>query len=165
MMGATRRCKPQQQQRQHTDDEVAATSTEEDSVITVRDLCLGHGFTGMLYAACNPPKFRKCGRLERINVVLVDKTEPPSHKVLRDCLCPRIQANGSCDGNEDNSNGSSPKQQRRNTIRFVKSTLEEFASDDSSGEEETNANGSSVSSIVLSTHACGSLTDSCTTAN
>lgn len=150
-MGATRRCKPQQQQRQHTDDEVAATSTEEDSVITVRDLCLGHGFTGMLYAACNPPKFRKCGRLERINVVLVDKTEPPSHKVLRDCLCPRIQANGSCDGNEDN--------------RFVKSTLEEFASDDSSGEEETNANVSSVSSIVLSTHACGSLTDSCTTAN
>jgi hypothetical protein len=175
MMGATRRRKPQQQQ--HTDDEAAATSTEEDSVITVYDLCSGHGFTGMLYAACNPPKLRKGGRFERITVVLVDKTEPPSHKVLRDCLVeifPWMHADGSGDGDEDNSTDSSSNQQRRNTIQFVESTLEAFASDDSSGEDKTNSNISSSSSIVLSTHACGSLTDrvieyccshSCTTAN
>jgi hypothetical protein len=165
MLGATRRRKPQQ--RQHTDEAAATQDDErEDSVVTVRDLCSGHGFTGMLYAACNPPKLRQ-GRFERMNVVLVDKTEPPSHKVLRDCLaeiCPWIQAgvvhkDESCGGDEDND---SPKK-RRNTIRFVESTLEEFASDSSSGEEETNshsnASASSSSYIVLSTHACGSLTD------
>jgi len=137
-MGATRRCKPQQQQRQHTDDEVAATSTEEDSVITVRDLCSGHGFTGMLYAACNPPKLRKGGRFERINVVLVDKTEPPSHKVLRDCLCPRIQADVlMVVATAMRTTATVLLRNNNEGIRFD-STLEEFAGDDSPGEEETS---------------------------
>jgi hypothetical protein len=70
---------------------------------------------------------------------LIDQSEPPSHRKLRKYLaeiCPWI------DNNED-------------TIQFIPTSLENFATiahDGSSSADDDN-------SIVISTHACGSLTD------
>lgn len=128
--------------------------TSEKSVVAVYDMCSGHGFTGMLYAACNPPRTRN-GSSERIDVVLVDRTEPPSHRILKDCIaeiCPWIRPMD--DGDDDFAFDD-----QNNRIRFVTATLEEFAAN-SPRNEEKSSNSLSSSSIVLSTHACGSLTDS-----
>eukprot|EP00563_Minutocellus_polymorphus_P002636 CAMPEP_0181047724 /NCGR_PEP_ID=MMETSP1070-20121207/15040_1 /TAXON_ID=265543 /ORGANISM="Minutocellus polymorphus, Strain NH13" /LENGTH=349 /DNA_ID=CAMNT_0023126431 /DNA_START=133 /DNA_END=1179 /DNA_ORIENTATION=- len=102
--------------------------------ITVCDLCSGHGLTGMLFAACNPPRTASA---IPVRAVLVDQCEPPSHTVLREVIgevCPWIGGD---------------------TVRFLPTTLEDFL------EERTSTRNadSSGASIVISTHACGSLTD------
>lgn len=103
----------------------------EDQSMVVKDLCSGHGLTGMLFAACNPP-----GRLKAsMRVLLVDRNEPQSHSILRNILsevCPWV--------NED-------------TVQFVEADLDDYVTkslvDDATDE----------ASIIISTHACGSLTD------
>jgi hypothetical protein len=104
---------------------------DQSRPITVYDLCSGHGLTGMLFAACNPPR----GESSRpVRAVLIDQSEPPSHRKLRKYLaeiCPWID-------NED-------------TVQFIPTSLENFAiAHDGSSDDD---------SIVISTHACGSLTD------
>jgi len=120
-----------------------------NNIITVYDMCAGHGFTGMLYAACNPPRNNN-KKGNSINIVLVDQTEPPSHQILKDCIaeiCPWIAVVD--DDNEKNNTDE------KNKIQFVTATLEEFAAAASSPKSSSSSNN-----IVLSTHACGSLTDS-----
>ena len=59
--------------------------------VHVYDLCAGHGFTGMLFAACNPPLK---GRI--VKTFLVDIEEPPSHTILKELIaevCPWIKDN------------------------------------------------------------------------
>ncbi|KAK1743632.1 hypothetical protein QTG54_005229, partial [Skeletonema marinoi] len=91
------------------------------SIDGVKDLCSGHGLTGMLFAACNPP-----GRLKAsMRVLLVDQSEPQSHSILRDLIsevCPWADLDD-----------------------YVTKSLSDVATDEAS--------------IIISTHACGSLTD------
>jgi len=99
--------------------------------VTVYDLCSGHGFTGMLFAACYP-RAARC--------VCVDRTEPPSHRTLRSCVeevCPWTA-------------GAGPG----GAIDFVPASLEAFGAGLRSG-----GGGAVGPSVVISTHACGSLTD------
>jgi len=98
--------------------------------ITIKDLCCGHGLTGMLFLACMPP-----GRIQNttIQTILVDQAEPQSHSILRDCIseiCPWVS---------------------EETVTFISSPLEEYTLNEV--REEDGA------TIVISTHACGSLTD------
>ncbi|KAL7495535.1 hypothetical protein ACHAWT_007231 [Skeletonema menzelii] len=103
----------------------------DDQSMVVKDLCSGHGLTGMLFAACNPP-----GRLKAsMRVLLVDRNEPQSHSILRDLIsevCPWV--------NQD-------------TVQFVDADLDEYVTKSLSDDATNEA------SIIISTHACGSLTD------
>ena len=105
--------------------------TKEQSMV-VNDICSGHGLTGMLFAACNPP-----GRLKAsMRVLLVDRHEPQSHSILRDMIsdiCPWV--------NQD-------------TVQFVDADLDEYVTRSLSDDDASNE-----ASIIISTHACGSLTD------
>eukprot|EP00984_Skeletonema_dohrnii_P020713 scaffold10157_cov142-Skeletonema_dohrnii-CCMP3373.AAC.23 len=103
----------------------------EDQSMVVKDLCSGHGLTGMLFAACNPP-----GRLKAsMRVLLVDQSEPQSHLILRDLIsevCPWV--------NQD-------------TVQFFEADLDDYVTKSLSDDATDEA------SIIISTHACGSLTD------
>ena len=103
----------------------------EDQSMVVKDLCSGHGLTGMLFAACNPP-----GRLKAsMRVLLVDQSEPQSHSILRDLIsevCPWV--------NQD-------------TVQFFEADLDDYVTKSLSDVATDEA------SIIISTHACGSLTD------
>ena len=108
----------------------AEDTSNSQRTITIKDLCCGHGLTGMLFLACLPP-----GRIQNttIQTILVDQTEPQSHSILRDCIseiCPWIS---------------------EETVTFISSPLEEYTLNQV--KEEDGA------TIVISTHACGSLTD------
>lgn len=101
--------------------------------INVFDLCSGHGLTGLLFAACNPPSKDRV-----VNTILVDQTEPPSHAILSNLIgqvCPWLN----------------------NAIRFETMSLEEFGKK----YEKSNDDNSSIceARVVIATHACGSLTD------
>ncbi|KAL7514374.1 hypothetical protein ACHAXN_011555 [Cyclotella atomus] len=107
-----------------------ANQDDEEDTITIYDLCSGHGLTGMMFVACNPPRgnYRQL-----VRAVLVDQSKPQSHNVLREIIsevCPWVTAD---------------------TIQFESCSLEDFKS--KTNDMEGNA------SIVISTHACGSLTD------
>ncbi len=105
--------------------------TEGQSMV-VNDLCSGHGLTGMIFAACNPP-----GRLKAsMRVLLVDQSEPQSHSILRNLIsevCPWV--------NQD-------------TVQFVEADLDDYVAKTLSSNVATDE-----ASIIISTHACGSLTD------
>jgi len=121
------------------------------SDVTVIDLCSGHGLTGMLFAACNPPRDDRGG----VRTVLVDRTEPPAHGPLRRCiseLCPWVSSAPDERGLHDDG---PPSDGGSNTVRFVEATLDAFRIDGSDCQSSTPRRPS----IVISTHACGSLTD------
>lgn len=64
----------------------SSSDETKDEGIYVHDLCAGHGLTGMLFAACNPPR---AGRVVRTR--LVDISEPAAHSVLKNLItevCP-----------------------------------------------------------------------------
>ena len=108
-----------------------AYDVDDQRTITIHDLCSGHGLTGMLFLACTPP-----GRIPNtsVRIELVDQVQPKSHSILRDCIseiCPWVS--------ED-------------TVSFVSTPLCDYQS--SNKEVEGNQ-----ATIVISTHACGSLTD------
>jgi len=110
--------------------------------LTVQDLCSGHGLTGLLFAACNPPRNRgQQSATPLVKATMIDRFEPQSHKILRDCItevCPWIGGD--------------------NMVQFVPSTLEEFLKQQQSDDVKKSSR-SNGESIVISTHACGSLTD------
>eukprot|EP00571_Detonula_confervacea_P004373 CAMPEP_0172322072 /NCGR_PEP_ID=MMETSP1058-20130122/44965_1 /TAXON_ID=83371 /ORGANISM="Detonula confervacea, Strain CCMP 353" /LENGTH=328 /DNA_ID=CAMNT_0013037715 /DNA_START=95 /DNA_END=1078 /DNA_ORIENTATION=- len=113
----------------------AGDDGQQQSTITIQDLCSGHGLTGLIFLACNPP-----GRLSEISVrtVLVDQFEPKSHAILRDCIseiCPWVS--------ED-------------TVSFESTPLEDYALQIVNGDAGSDTQHAT---IVISTHACGSLTD------
>lgn len=101
------------------------------TTIAIHDLCSGHGLTGMLFVACNPPREKSA---DQICAVLVDQSKPKSHDVLKDIIsevCPWVAMGDS--------------------IKFVSSPMKNYVA--STSESDYSA------SIVISTHACGSLTD------
>ena len=103
---------------------------ETKTTIAIKDLCSGHGLTGMLFVACNPPRGKSN---DRICAVLVDQSKPKSHDVLKEIIsevCPWVAGD---------------------SIKFVSSQMKNFAMSTSDIEHSA--------SIVISTHACGSLTD------
>lgn len=100
------------------------------SNILIQDLCCGHGLTGMLFVACNPPRSKSS---EHIKAVLLDHSKPKSHDILRDLIsevCPWVT---------------------KDSVHYVSSSLDHYVTK----EAVIRGNGS----IVISTHACGSLTD------
>ena len=110
-----------------------AHDVDDQRTITIQDLCSGHGLTGMLFLACTPP-----GRIPNtsVRIELVDKVEPKSHSILRDCIseiCPWVS--------ED-------------TVSFVSTPLNDYT--DKASNKKIHGN---EATIVISTHACGSLTD------
>ena len=114
----------------------SSESVDGKTCVIVQDLCCGHGLTGMLFAACNPQRSSKS--LE-VRAALVDQFEPPSHRQLRETIaevCPWIRC-------ED-------------AIRYVPSTLDAYFQESESNKVD---DGSTHASVIISTHACGSLTD------
>lgn len=98
--------------------------------MVIEDICSGHGLTGMLFAACNHPERLKTS----MKVVLVDQSEPKSHYILRNLIsevCPWVNDA---------------------TVNFVESDLDGYT-------KSKQLNSSDEASIIISTHACGSLTD------
>eukprot|EP00956_Cyclotella_meneghiniana_P021871 scaffold40516_cov93-Cyclotella_meneghiniana.AAC.1 len=123
LLGAARRVMKNKKNNQLEDNII-------QSNITILDLCCGHGLTGMLFVACNPPRGKSS---EHIKAVLLDQSKPKSHDILRDVIsevCPWVT---------------------KDTVYFVSSSLEHYLTNDAI----TRGTGS----IVISTHACGSLTD------
>jgi hypothetical protein len=142
-------------------------------IINVQDLCSGHGLTGLIFLACNPPRRGNDDDDGDVVIVttLVDIVEPRSHSILRDMIseiCPWVGNDGA--------------------VTFVESSLEGFVAssthmrsvdkDDDrdiaerGGEREgplrrhdrqrqslRSGRRSNSTTIVISTHACGSLTD------
>ncbi|KAL7428306.1 hypothetical protein ACHAXM_001210 [Skeletonema potamos] len=105
--------------------------TEGQSIV-VKDLCSGHGLTGMLLAACNPPERLKAS----MQILLVDQSEPQSHAMLRNLIsdvCPWVN---------------------QETVQFVEANLDDYVAKSLSSDVATDE-----ASIIISTHACGSLTD------
>lgn len=128
--------------------------TDDDfiNIITIQDLCSGHGLTGLLFLACNPPgKLSDNNRTILLRTVLSDQIEPQSHSILKDYIaeiCPWIAEEG--------------------TVTFKASRLADFAAHAAQEWTSTNNNNDYKSSnnvnkneatIIVSTHACGSLTD------
>lgn len=137
LFGAARRVVQNSREKGSDSDDRCQSAT-----IAVHDLCSGHGLTGLLFLACNPP-----GRIPGVSVktVLVDQFEPKSHAVLRGCIseiCPWVS---------------------EVSVAFETSTLEDFALVATNAEESDDINcpeaRSRDATIVISTHACGSLTD------
>lgn len=98
--------------------------------IIIHDMCSGHGLTGMLFVACNPPRGKS---MEHVRVFLVDQAKPQSHDIVRDIItevCPWVT---------------------KDSVKFIESSLNDYTS--SKADMKTGA------SIIISTHACGSLTD------
>jgi len=110
------------------------------NTITIQDICSGHGLTGLLFIACNPP-----GRLSEtcMRALLVDQFEPKSHAILRDYIseiCPWVAE----------------------SVSFESSPLESYASrvsDEQSRADDSGSMDIQQATIIISTHACGSLTD------
>jgi hypothetical protein len=167
LLGAARRALPPPTTRDHHGDGGDDDDDDDDDcggrTIDVQDLCSGHGLTGLIFLACNPPG--RAGLDGSVVVTtLVDRAEPKSHSALRDIIaevCPWVGSDGAAS--------------------FVASTLEEFAAASSSaaaaaavddddenlvppGEEgrrrlRRRRQRATSAMIVISTHACGSLTD------
>lgn len=111
-----------------------------DACVIVQDLCCGHGLTGMLFAACNPQ--RRSSKSMKVTASLVDRFEPPSHQQLRETIaevCPWIRGEES--------------------IRFTPSTLDAYFEESESKSNDNADDGPNHASVIISTHACGSLTD------
>ena len=107
--------------------------------IRVYDLCSGHGLTGILFAACNPPNKDRV-----VKTVLVDQIEPPSFQILSGLIgqiCPWL----------------------KDAIQYESVSLEEFLQQQQMQNENVNSNQEEdkedIAKLVISTHACGSLTD------
>lgn len=113
------------------------------STIHVQDLCSRHGLTGMIFVACNPPGRHVDG--VKMTTTCVDRYEPKSHLVLRDIIaevCPWVAVHGA--------------------VSFVTSPLEEFVKTTRNREgpqQSQQQRHTTMATIVVSTHACGSLTD------
>ena len=134
LVGAAKRIAKSSSKTEFSGDSYSQT---KDCTIVVHDLCAGHGLTGLIFAACNPPRSNSQNVL--IKVKMVDQFEPPSHKILRDYICevcPWV--------NDD-------------TVQFAPSTLEQYFNRNENDVKKCNDGADA--SIVISTHACGSLTD------
>ncbi|GMI44109.1 hypothetical protein TrCOL_g9249 [Triparma columacea] len=118
--------------------------------IEVHDMCCGHGFTGMLFAACSPSL--------DVHVKLFDQTCPPSHFVIREALervCPHMKGRVEFVEKSLSAEGSPPS--------YPSAAGPSAAGPSAAGPSAAGpsaARSSSVSRIVIGVHACGLLTDS-----
>ena len=144
-------------------------------IIDVQDLCAGHGLTGLIFLACNPPRDDNDDAI--LATILVDIVEPRSHSILRDCIseiCPWVGNDGAVTFVESSLEG------------FVASSTQSSSVDDNDDDDDPyiakgggerdgllarterrrrrrpsarNGRRRNSTTIVISTHACGSLTD------
>ncbi|KAL3912999.1 MAG: hypothetical protein SGARI_000875 [Bacillariaceae sp.] len=100
-------------------------------------------------------KENSCSIVVHDLVKLVDRYEPPSHLEVKECIsevCPWIIANKeNGDGDGDHADDDDAV-----VVQFVPATLEEYFE---MQQEDGDSKISSETNIVISTHACGSLTD------
>ncbi len=120
------------------------------NTITIQDLCSGHGLTGLIFLACNPPgKLLSNNKTILLQALLTDQIEPQSHSLLKDCIaeiCPWIAEAG--------------------VVTFTASSLKDFTANavqewsKKNSDDTTSSNSKRhQATIIVSTHACGSLTD------
>jgi len=124
----------------------------EAEIVQLFDMCAGHGLTGMLFAACNPPTLQQNNRIRTVQTHLVDLVEPPSHIVLKELIadvCPWVKENiyfHTC-----------PLEELNATNDISTNAATERTSDDNNDTDLTT--DFDPCSIVIATHACGKLTD------
>ena len=134
--------KQQQQQKQRQGGNEAEA---ENTSINLYDLCCGHGLTGMLFCCCHDTSCMG-PKSTSLTVFLVDRKQPSSHSILRELLvqvCPWV--------------GTS-----NNTISFHEASLDSYttlAGLSLSNKDFVAEESASTTDLVISTHACGSLTD------
>lgn len=122
--------------------------------VQVVDCCAGHGLTGILFAACNPPSAKR-----NIHTTLIDIKKPKTYNALMEIIaeiCPWIMDddhNSKYDHTQKN-NHNTPY----NTVSFLKISLEEFQKRRQQQMKDNN-HGNNHVPIVIAAHACGSLTD------
>lgn len=134
LIGAASRVLQNNHHRRGGDDK---TDDDNYNTITIQDLCSGHGLTGLLFLACNPPG-KQSNNKTILRTVLTDQIEPQSHSTLKECIaeiCPWIAEEG--------------------VVSFRAAPLEEFTAH---ADSDNNVNRNQAT-IIISTHACGSLTD------
>jgi hypothetical protein len=133
----------------HNDMRNDMFNNHQQNIINVQDLCSGHGLTGMIFLACNPPGriIDIDGNSIMITSTCIDIVEPKSHNVLRGMIaeiCPWVGVDGA--------------------VSFITSSLEEYATAVTAARQEQQQRqrrygATTMETIVISTHACGSLTD------
>jgi len=143
LIGAANRVSQNNHHRRGGDDNDNDDVNNDYNTITIQDLCSGHGLTGLLFMACNPPG-KQSNQKTKLRTVLTDQTEPQSHSMLKKIIaeiCPWVAEEGA--------------------VLFRAAPLEEFtahAAQDLSNNSDNNINRNQAT-IIISTHACGSLTD------
>ena len=140
LVGAAKRVLKNEKFKKNNRDGDNGESGGAENAILIQDFCSGHGLTGMLFVAGNPPR----GKSSEVPVrtVLVDRFEPRSHSILKECIseiCPWVS--------QDND-----------AVRFVASPLKDYIAQAMDGRN-MEVDGFANASVVVSTHACGSLTD------
>jgi hypothetical protein len=133
----------------HNDMRNDMFNNQQQNIINVQDLCSGHGLTGMIFLACNPPGriIDIDGNSIMITATCIDIVEPKSHNVLRGIIaeiCPWVGVDGA--------------------VSFITSSLEEYATAVIAARQEQQQQrrrhgATTMETVVISTHACGSLTD------
>jgi hypothetical protein len=143
LLGAARQCSKRRNGPNSSTSTAAAAAASKNQKIQLLDCCAGHGFTGMLFAACYP---------NTVETILVDTLEPASHQRLKNILaevCPWVEE----------------------TVTFRAMTLQDFQKNQNNCDKEENNNDDDDNPlVVIATHACGDLTDqvldiACTTLN
>lgn len=156
--------------------------------VHVVDACAGHGFTGLLFAACNPPTAQR-----NIRTTLIDIEKHQSHDILKAMIaevCPWMIAANTTIAKDDDSdpnyfynNNNYPTD--KNHVTFLEMPLEVFSQqwqdyhttnnethsipvsnlsstshpNEIEMENRSTEASSNVVNLVIATHACGHLSD------
>ena len=149
LLGAAKqRQRSQEQRRQKKESSFGESTMPEDSKsIHLYDLACGHGLTGMLFSCC--------GTVTELKIVLVDQKQPPSHAILFNLLsqkCPWIAEPNAITFVEADLSSATSLADFSSPISM--STTDTCHQDNPGMNSETT-----VTNLVISTHACGSLTD------
>lgn len=148
LLGAVKQQQKQQKQQQR--------HTGSPTQTRLYDLCCGHGLTGMLFGCLATTTSRNNdddGSDDKDKhpwkVILVDQTKPPSHEILLTLLtevCPWI---------------AETIQYKEASLDSLRSHITSTHHDDGDDDNHTftATNNATATNLVISTHACGSLTD------
>jgi len=141
----------QQQQREPADASRKEGTIAPQNPIHLFDLCCGHGLTGMLFCCCGSGSADT-----KMTAILVDQTQPPSHAILLELLtqvCPWL-------GEEPNAiTYQEARLDSATTLAGLSSSLTAAEPASASQDNCKQEDKIMVTNLVISTHACGALTD------
>ena len=142
----------QQQPRQKREPTAASCENGAHHTIHLYDLCCGHGLTGMLFGCCGSGSDDT-----KMSVILVDQRQPPSHAILLQLLvqvCPWMGEPNTVTYQEARLDSATTLAGLSSSPRIAEHEI--ATSQDSSFEQDTSR---TTTNLVISTHACGALTD------